>query len=116
MKNLALCLLLSSLVIPACAAQDEAAKAAANENDTIVRLWRAHANDADDSKFEDNNLIISSDPDSRTCMYMRVYKVKRESRHSDATIPNGYTTCVSWQRNPLHNAVGDGDTNIAPKQ
>ena len=53
---------------------------------------------ADTARIEGDKLIISSDPDSKTCLYLRVYRVKREGKKSDVTVPSGYTTCVSVDR------------------
>ena len=99
MKTLGLCfLLIPFIVITSLSAQDQSQNSPKTADDAIVQLWRAHAGDADVGKIEDGKLVISSDSDVNYCLYLRVYRVKRESKKTDATIPSGYTTCVPINR------------------
>jgi hypothetical protein len=99
MKTVGLCFLLVSLLLAARASAEEQSKdSVISADDAIVQLWNAHAGQADRGWLEGDKLIISSDSDLNTCLYLRVYQMKREARKSDITIPSGYTTCVSTSR------------------
>jgi len=63
-----------------------------------VQLWNAHSDQTEGARLEGDKLIISSDSDLNTCLYLRVYRVKREAKKSDVTVPSGYTTCVPVNR------------------
>ena len=99
MKTLGLCFLLVSLIFVAnLSAQDQSQYPQKAADDAIVQLWNAHAADSDVGRIEGDKLIISSDSDVKTCLYLRVYRVKREAKKSDVTTPSGYTTCVNVNR------------------
>jgi len=80
------------------------------DDDAIVQLWNAHAADSDRGYLEGDKLIVSSESDTNDCLLLRVYQMKRESRHSDVTVPAGYTTCVPARKTGIHNAVDTGNT------
>jgi hypothetical protein len=99
MKTLGLCcLLLPFLLAPGVSAEEPSSISAISSDDAIVQLWNAHAGQTNGAWLEGDKLIISSDSDSSSCLYLRVYRMKREARKSDTTIPSGYTTCVSTNR------------------
>ena len=97
MKTLGLFLLLLAFVlVPLGFGQDQSQVKSAD--DAIVALWNAHPVSIDNGPLEGDKLIISSDSDLITCLNLRVYRQKRESRKSDVTVPAGYTTCVPTNR------------------
>lgn len=99
MKTLGLCILLVSCMLGASvSAQDQFQTSQNAADDAIVQLWQAHAGQTDGAKIEGDKLIMSSDEDSKTCLYLRVYRVRRRATNSDVTVPSGYTTCVSVNR------------------
>jgi hypothetical protein len=99
MKIPGLCFLFVPLfLILSLSAQEQSQNSQKAADDAIVQLWNAHAAQADTARIEGDKLIISSDPDSKTCLYLRVYRVKREGKKSDVTVPSGYTTCVPVNR------------------
>ncbi len=99
MKTLGLCfLLIPCIAMTSLSAQEQWQNSPKTADDAIVQLWKAHAGDADVGNIEGSNLIISSDSDVKYCLYLRVYRMKRESKRSDATIPSSYTTCVPINR------------------
>ena len=99
MKTLGICFLLVLFILIAnLSAQNQSQNLQNASDDAIVQLWNAHAGDSDVGKIEDGKLVISSDSDVNNCLYLRVYRMKRESKKSDATIPSGYTTCVPFNR------------------
>ena len=99
MKILGLCILLIPFILAvSLSAQDQPQNSQKAADDAIVQLWNAHAGLTDSARLQGDKLIISSDEDSKTCLYLRVYRLKREGKRSDVTIPSGYTTCVSVDR------------------
>lgn len=98
MKTLGLCFLLLSFFVPLGSAQDQAQSSATSADDVIAQLWNAHPVSTDRGWLDGNKLIISSDSDVKNCLYLRVYRVKRGTPHSDVTVPSGYTTCVPIER------------------
>jgi hypothetical protein len=97
MKTLGLFLLLLAFVlVPLGFGQDQSQVKSAD--DAIVALWNGHPVSTDSGRLEGDKLIISSDSDLITCLNLRVYRQKRESRKSDVTVPAGYTTCVPTNR------------------
>ena len=64
----------------------------------IVQSWSEQANQTQEARIEGDRLILPTDDRNATCVYMRVYRVKRERPGSDLTRPAGYTTCVSTSR------------------
>lgn len=106
MKTLGVCLLLLSCTFATNLwAQEQSQNSQKAADDAIVQLWNAHAGQTGGAKIEGDKLIISSDPDSKTCLYLRVYRVRREGKKSDVTVPSGYTTCVSVDRFEKKSAV-----------
>ena len=99
MKTLGLFFLLVAFILAVGAsAQEQSKNSEMSADDAIVQLWNAHAGQTDSGWLEGDKLIISSDSDLNTCLYLRVYQMKRAARKSDVTIPSGYTTCVSASR------------------
>lgn len=49
--------------------------------------------------------LFKPDSAGTSCAYMRTYRVKRQTRGSDAVSPAGYTTCVPMQRFEMRSAV-----------
>lgn len=106
MKIFGICLLvLSCIVATSLSAQEQSQNFQKAADDALVQLWNANAGHNDGPRIEGDKLIISSDPDSKTCLYLRVYRVKREGKKSDVTVPSGYTTCVSVDRFEKKSAV-----------
>jgi hypothetical protein len=99
MKTLGLCFLLVPVIlIPGAFAQEQSKNSQISADDAIVQLWNAHSDQTEGARLEGDKLIISSDSDLNTCLYLRVYRVKREAKKSDVTVPSGYTTCVPVNR------------------
>lgn len=115
MKTLGLCFLLLFFFVPRGFAQDQSQNSAASADDVIAQLWNAHPVSTDRGWLDGDKLIISSDSDVRTCLYLRVYRVKREARHSDVTVPSGYTTCVPIERFNKLTTVGP-QLRLVPQQ
>jgi len=99
MKSLGLCFLLVPVIlIPGAFAQEQSKNSQISADDAIVQLWNAHSDQTEGARLEGDKLIISSDSDLNTCLHLRVYRVKREAKKSDVTVPSGYTTCVPVNR------------------
>jgi hypothetical protein len=103
MKTLGLCFLLVPVIlIPEAFAQEQSKNSQISADDAIVQLWNALSDQTEGARLEGDKLIISSDSDLDTCLdtclYLRVYRVKREAKKSDVTVPSGYTTCVPVNR------------------
>lgn len=99
MKTLGLCFLLVPVIlIPGAFAQEQSKNSQISADDAIVQLWNAHSDQTEGARLEGDKLIISSDSDLNACLYLRVYRVKREAKKSDVTVPSGYTTCVPVNR------------------
>ncbi len=99
MKTLGLCfVLISFILVASLSAQDHSQNSPKAADDAIVQLWNAHVGDSNVGRIEGGKLVISSDSDVQNCLYLRVYRMKREPKTSDATIPSGYTTCVPVNR------------------
>ncbi len=99
MRILGLCFLLVVFILaPSISAQEQFNNAQKSPDDTIVQLWNAQADPTGGARIEGDKLIISSDSDLNTCLYLRVYRVKKQAPKSDVTLPSGYTTCVSSNR------------------
>jgi hypothetical protein len=86
------------MFVPTLSAQDQSQNSQMTADDAIVQLWNVHAGQTDGARLEGDKLIISSDSDLSYCLYLRVYRVKREGKKSDVTVPSGYTTCVPSNR------------------
>jgi len=54
------------------------------------------------SKFRPDG---SAEEDGVDCAYIRAYRVRRESRYSDAIAPAGYKTCVAAKRFEFKSAM-----------
>jgi len=116
MKPLGLCLLflLSVLVVDA-SAQQRSNVLALNTDKAAIQNWLARGGQTKWSKIDSDRAILSPDDrDSFTlslddhdasCVYMRTYRMKRETRCSDVTHPAGYTTCVPVARFMVKRAV-----------
>lgn len=84
-----------------------------NSDRAAVQKWLTRAQQSQFSQFtngslRDDDMIVSQELDgTEFCAYMRTYRVKRESRGSDATRPAGYTTCVPAARFTIKSAVGE---------
>jgi len=91
--------LLCSLLFVCLAQAQDSPKA----NDHSSAVERAFAGDSDS--------ILQLTPEDETdsvrasCAYIRAYRVKREARGSDVTVPAGYTTCVPSKRFEMRSAV-----------
>jgi hypothetical protein len=95
MKTLGLCFLLVPVIlIPRAFAQEQSKNSQISADDAIVQLWNAHSDQTEGARLEG----IFSDSDLNACLYLRVYRVKREAKKSDVTVPSGYTTCVPVNR------------------
>jgi hypothetical protein len=112
MKILGLCSLLLSVFVLSAPAQDLLSAAAQDSSkaplltpDKDVRQeWLAHAAPAELAKSDRPVIIWRSNPELG-CLYMRTYRVERESRDSDVTRPAGYTKCVPMNRFTVERAV-----------
>ena len=64
----------------------------------IIQSWSEQADQPQEARIEGGRLILPVDHHNAMCAFLRVYRVKRETPGSDATRPDGYTTCVSVSR------------------
>ncbi len=80
MKSLGLCFLLVPVIlIPGAFAQEQSKNSQISADDAIVQLWNAHSDQTEGARLEGDKLIISSDSDLNTCLYLRVYRVRVRS-------------------------------------
>jgi len=116
MKPLGLCFLfLSSVLVVDVSAQQQSNVLALNTDKAAIQNWLARGGQTKLPKTDSDLVILSADDSDRgtlllgdpkpICVYMRTYRVKRETGRSDVTHPAGYTTCVQVARFVVKRAV-----------
>jgi hypothetical protein len=106
MKTLVASLLFLMLTGPSASliAQSQPEKASLGDADrAIVKAW-SEASPSLEARIEGDRLILPPDDRDNTCVFMRVYRVKRQTG-SDLTRPAGYTTCVRASRFTMKSSV-----------
>jgi hypothetical protein len=114
MKRLGLCfLLLSSVLVVVASAQQQSNLPVMNTDEAAIQNWlaRDHTKWRGIDSSRDTLLPDHSDgsmlslADEPSCVYMRTYRMKRETADSDVTRPAGYTSCVPVARFMVKRAV-----------
>jgi len=119
MKTLGLCFLfLLSLLVANAPAQEQSNPPGLNTDKAAIQKWLARQGQTKWPGIEGDRIFLSPDDgdgfllplgdQEPSCVYMRTYRVKRESRGSDVTRPAGYTTCVPVGRFAVKRAAEPG--------
>ena len=124
MKTVGLCFLFLSFILLANApAQSQSNRLGLNTDKDAIQKWLARKGQSGSPGAEgfrvvlppqDNNFILSLDDLEPSCMYMRTYRVQRETHDSDVTHPAGYTTCVPVGRFAVKRAA-EPEAELLPR-
>jgi len=120
MKTLVRCFLFLSLVLVANAPAQEQSNAPQSDTDkAAIQKWLAHQGQPKWRGIGGDRIFLPPDDSDGflqplgdqepSCVYMRTYRVKRETRNSDVTSPAGYTTCVPVARFAVKRAVAPSE-------
>jgi hypothetical protein len=103
MKTSLLCWLFFLCTVSICQAQDSQSAQGAPAQSSPVFDSRPHLDF--NRLHRDRGDLRFVSPTDNYCAYIRAYRVRQESRGSDAVAPAGYTTCVPAQRFEYRNAI-----------
>jgi hypothetical protein len=105
MKILGLCFLLSSALAANAPAQQLSETTGLNGDYPPIQKWLARDRETRLPRIGTDDYVLSLEERDLSCVYMRTYRVKRESRDSDVTHASGYTKCVPVERFTMKTAV-----------
>jgi len=120
MKTLGLCFLfLSSVLVINAPALEQPNAPQLNTDKAAIQKWLAHQGQPKWRGIGGDRIFLPPDDSDGflqplgdqepSCVYMRTYRVKRETRNSDVTSPAGYTTCVPVARFAVKRAVAPSE-------